>query len=162
LKVIFLDYDGVIQTVRSKFKPDPECINNLNLITNTTQARIVVSSMWRKDGLRNNRERLKQWGVHGTVVACTPDLTITSPKGVSVSVDRGTEIGEWLARGNTKVGLQPYPIESLIILDDDTDMGNLRYRLIRTNPHVGLTGEDVQMALMMLNQKQMPMSVVLS
>ena len=70
-RYIFLDFDGVLNTMEYqtalqwKGEPrkdeygslfDPEAVENLNLIIQNTNAKIVISSSWRLDGIRRMRE----------------------------------------------------------------------------------------------------------
>ena len=64
MKVIFLDFDGVITTHDSKWKIDMNKINIINDICDKTDAKIAVSSSWRTGYLGNLsafHERLKQY-----------------------------------------------------------------------------------------------------
>jgi len=54
------------------------------------------------------------------------------------------KIQEWL-NGYIKNHL----VESFVILDDDEDMAHLAHRLVKTNPEVGLTAEDVERAVVL-------------
>ena len=64
MKVIFLDFDGVITSPDTKWKIDMRKINIINDICDKTDTKIVVSSTWRF-GYRGDvsafHERLKQY-----------------------------------------------------------------------------------------------------
>lgn len=64
MKVIFLDFDGVITSADTKWKIDMRKINIINDIYDKTDTKIVVSSIWRM-GYRGDvstfHERLKQY-----------------------------------------------------------------------------------------------------
>lgn len=155
MKVIFLDFDGVLCNVESisagyKAREVPEqdpygahadCVKALNRIIAETGAVIVVSSTWRKCRNPNStmRETLSRWGVKGDVVGCTPVLE----RG-AFSVQRGTEIQQWIETVRT-------PVTSFVILDDDSDMGRLRHRLVQTRMPEGLTEADAERAIAILN-----------
>ena len=47
MKVLFLDMDGVLVTQRPSVA-EPNLVENLKYIINTTGARIVLSSDWRR------------------------------------------------------------------------------------------------------------------
>lgn len=150
IKVIFLDFDGVLCNHESIAKgyglrtspeqdpygPHADCVTALNRIIERTGALIVVSSTWRHSGAANMRGTLERWGVRGTVVGITPRL----PGKV-----RGAEIAEWLETYTR------YPVESFVILDDDSDMGQLRHRLVKTDNVIGLTEADAERAIEILN-----------
>ena len=104
MKIIFLDFDGVMDTARYELilgisgRPsidaygtifDPECVWNLREIIEKTGAKIVVSSSW-KDIL-TFEEILDMWkkrGLPGEVIGTTP-YTLECKK-------RGDEIDLWL------------------------------------------------------------------
>lgn len=155
MKVIFLDFDGVLcnhESISAGYKsrtapeqdpygPHDDCVAALNRIIQETGAVVVVSSTWRKRQNRNAimRETLKRWGVVGQVIDCTPILE----RG-AFSVQRGTEIQQWLKTVRV-------PVTSFVILDDDSDMGQLRHRLVQTVNAVGLTMADAERAIAILN-----------
>lgn len=155
-KVIFLDFDGVLCNVESisagyKERTSPEqdpygahadCVAALNRIIEQTGAVIVVSSTWRKGPTRNAamRDRLNRWGVKGQMIGITPILVGDEYK----YKRRGCEIQQWLDTSRT-------PVTSFVILDDDSDMAHLRHRLVRTKMPEGLTEEDADLAIAMLN-----------
>lgn len=145
-RILFLDIDGVLVNRRSlmiasglKADADIDCVVQLNRITDATGALIVVSSTWRMQGIRYVTERLRRWGVSGEIIGCTP---------VKRQVDRGDEIQaflddkKWKARGAE--------IESIAIIDDDSDMAHLSDRLIRTEFRHGLRPAEADAAIEML------------
>jgi hypothetical protein len=139
LKVIFLDIDGVLIRYESLISenptPSPECIENLNRIINGTDAAIVISSSWKELGLDKVTAYLREWGVIADVIDVTPsDLTIK----------RGQEIQLWL---DANPGL-----ESFLIIDDLDDMGDLSSNFILINDEVGLTREDADKAILLLEK----------
>ena len=120
MKVVFLDIDGVLNHYYwyrerkdksnvshplSEF--DPKSVSYLNNITDTTGAKIIISSSWRFDPEIINI--LRAAGVTGEIIGCTPDLYNTYG-----SLCRGKEID---AVSNKRTDIERY-----IILDDDTDM----------------------------------------
>lgn len=136
MRVIFLDFDGVIVTAHTRYhRGDPWCIFWLNDLIKKTEAKIVVSSMWRTGRtVEELRALLKKWGVKAEVIDRTPFL--------SGSTVRGAEIAHWL---NSRSD-----VESFVILDDDADMAELMPRLVRTDVHHGMDGDDAKKAVEML------------
>lgn len=136
MRVVFLDFDGVLTTPATQFGfGDPNCVRELNRITTITDARIVVSSTWRFQGLKAVRENLKLWGVIAEVIDVTPRLQDDSGS-------RGDEIRQWLIEN---------PIVSrFVILDDDADMGELREHLVKCDTMAGLTQEVADFAIQKL------------
>lgn len=143
MNIIFLDVDGVLNSIRKlkevydkTHKPhsgnnypfDEVCLENLKMLVNKTNSKLVISSTWRKyeedvDVLLNV---LKEYGLDKEVVGFTPILNSR----------RGLEIKEYLSSLNEEV--------NFIILDDDSDMGELLPYLVKTDINVGLTEENVQ------------------
>ena len=155
MKVIFLDIDGVLNTIEyigrrrelgisghdengvSLF--DPVMIERLNEIIIATNAKIVISSCWRMlytiNELRNIwRER----NILGEIIDTTS---------VGSMRERGIEIREWLDEHENK-------IDSYVILDDDSDMLPSQFKnLILTNWKTGMNDEHVRKAIKTLNDK---------
>jgi hypothetical protein len=130
MKVLFLDVDGVLNStpflaqVDAISAMDPYCVERLNRIVRESGCKIVVSSCWRLSGI----------GVKSDFRRCLvaaskgDDTARRALIGTTPSLDeaRGFEIAQWLSDTNEE-------IESFVILDDDTDMGKLSGRLIRTD-----------------------------
>lgn len=163
MRVVFLDFDGPIIPVMSHVCPRisgkgaqawPPCVAALNRITDTTGAKIVISSSWRWANLGKDAEDyLKQWGVTGEVIDITPILETAWKPGnkLWVGVPRGREIQAWLDK-NKK--LDADKCESFVIIDDDKDMEHLAPFLIHTPFDVGLTENDANRAIEMLNRTE--------
>ena len=107
----------------------------MNRITTLTDAKIVVSSTWRLQGLKAVRENLKLWGATGEVIDITPRL-------ISDSGTRGQEIKQWL--------IEHPAVNCFVILDDDTDMGELHDKLVKCDTEIGLTQELADFAIQKL------------
>ncbi len=143
MKIIFLDFDGVMDTayyddfLHKNSLPetdkygivfDPYCIKNLKYIIDNTRADIVISSTWKNDMTYN--EILDMWkdrNLPGFVTDVTP----------TVSRHRGNEIDAWLeeCRDTCRYAIiddldssnfNPHQLEHLFIvnpycgLDEDT------------------------------------------
>ena len=140
-RLLFLDIDGVLVNRESVRLPRiskgaVSCVAALNRITDETGAEIVISSSWRLDfSVYELREMLRAWGVTGQVSGVTCRTTGAS---------RGREIQEWL-RANG-------PVSSVVIIDDDSDMDSLLSCLVRTDSETGLTLEDAEEAIALLNE----------
>lgn len=156
MKIIFLDFDGVINSgpfLRARDKADtdhrwensidPKAVALLNLLIDKTGAKVVVSSSWR---VIHNAKALQGFlnfhGFQGEVIGTTPNgVYLNGQWG-----DRGDEIQKWM----DDYGLE---IESFVILDDDSDMANLMSRLINTKYEIGLLPEHVECAIELLGEK---------
>jgi len=147
MKVVFLDFDGVLIPESScgsdegtRIPADPGCVQALNYIIEATGAGIVVISAWRIDSKPEAIRRiLDQWGVRGRCLGCTPDLW--NPHHC---VSRGSEIQRWVDKH------QALGIEAFVILDDIDDMDDLVDRLVQTNFDTGLTMADAKRAIAIL------------
>ena len=119
MKVIFLDVDGVLNTIYSQSilhicKKKARWIKNL---CRETGAVIVVSSTWRLH--EHAYEKLKnEFGE--LIIGSTP----------KINSDRGTQIKMWLDENN---------VTSYVIVDDDGDMLEEQLpRFVQTFPEHGL------------------------
>lgn len=148
--IVFLDIDGVLNSrqwltrerVDDPFRPyddelDPDAIRRLNRLCHETGARIVISSTWRL-GYHDCESLLLGFAKHrmtAPIVGMTPDLC---------GRPRGEEIAAWIGDNS--------PDSPFVILDDDSDMGELAIRLIKTSFETGLTDADVERAICLLTE----------
>jgi len=155
-KVIFLDIDGVLlsmRTLRNRHLRimvgeqldndafDVHCVKNLNLILDhVPEAKIVISSSWRliRD-LTELGNMLSKNGIDpGRLVGKTPDDIGRVP--------RGKEIQAWL-------DVHP-EVESYIILDDDSDMlDEQKSSFIKISGQEGLTDTQAVLGISLLQIK---------
>jgi len=144
MKHLFLDIDGVLNC-RKTFQEldcdpwwaaiDPTFVRRLNHIVDQTGCIVVLSSSWRQmlRGRKRTQEILEQHGATFVIADETPMLT----------EDRGDEILAWMkANGVDK--------DDVVILDDDSDMGDLADRLVQTSMHTGLTAKLAEEAISLL------------
>lgn len=129
MKIIFLDFDGVINNSRCwaadfqgirAAEPGcvpipiaPECMERLNRLIAETGAYVVISSSWRKFAHWTSlAPSLAHYGFKGTVIGETPDLINDQDwltqraerEGQTFQyerLERGMEICEWLRRNPT-------------------------------------------------------------
>jgi hypothetical protein len=148
MKLIFLDFDGVLVNGESigrgsghRSMADPSCVAALNRLIEETRAVIVVSSMWRVgESVIQLEQKLLEWGVIGEVLDKTPVMWDTI---------RGDEIKAWLQDYEYQY---PGHIEGIVIIDDDSDMGDMSEYLVKTTFWEGLTAEHVEQAKKVLEQ----------
>jgi len=133
--IIFVDFDGVLThkdsagkwypappevdeygTARSNawYNLDPRCIAVLNKLVAVTDAKVVISSFWRKRfSLVNLENHMKTFGFTGEVIGKTPH---------KMSLYwRDEEINLWMVFNNYT--------DDYIVLDDE------RYHLLKTEPN---------------------------
>ena len=159
MKVIFLDFDGVITTPESKYTLCPKKMALLKEIVDATDARIVISSSWRRTNLQEtishitdkNNPFVKEnpFILAGKVVGITHRMFgfIHPNKDRHCKIPRGVEINAWVFE-------HEMDIESYVILDDDDDMLYIqRDRFVHTDGWHGLTKADVAKAIDILNNK---------
>lgn len=81
------------------------------------------------------------WGVRAPIVGMTPDLTRKDGE-TYIPVPRGLEIQEWI---------DAHPgVERFVILDDECEMVHLEPLLVKTKFDCGLTEQDVEKAIKIL------------
>jgi hypothetical protein len=152
VKVIFLDFDGVMDTAYydhvlvSEGKAecdefgavfDPECVRQLQKIVEETGADIVVTSTWKV--FMTYQDFLEMWKVRqlpGFVTDLTP----------SISRFRGDEIDAWLKECGENC--------RYVIIDDLDGSNFLPHQipwLLVVNPYNGLDDETAKRAICLLN-----------
>ena len=150
--IIFLDIDGVLNSTESMSKlskqrkehidlPDKKLIDNLNYILDKTNAKIIVSSCWRYTH--------SEFSLDIILYLCglQPYKVIGITPTVHMNRVRGQEIQVWIDKNKER-------INNFVIIDDDTDMGNLSRYLVKTNSKVGLTRDDAEKAIKILRRKK--------
>lgn len=169
MKVIFLDFDGVLNPTHymmclgkmwresnGLIKSQDEFghlffhqnIDALDHILENTDAKIVVSSTWRMSGkkviedLFRDRGMKKAWSLFLDI---TPDHAQPQPNGLWLSDERGAEIQAWL---------DAHPeVTNYVIIDDNSDMLPIQMNnFVKVNQWYGLTMEDAEKAIKILNQ----------
>lgn len=144
MKVIFLDFDGVVlpfghTNAQTKviINFSPACKEHLSKIIDAVpEAKIVISSAWRK------------WGID-TLRKIFDENQLNSKKVIDVTGnengDRGYQIQCWMDRNPG--------VEAFVIIDDNSDMGELVSKLVKTNSFVGLTSKNADQAISILKEK---------
>jgi hypothetical protein len=142
MKILFLDVDGVLNRREMDLEAPSErldlpCIQNLNLILEATDARIVLSSSWRYMVLRGEMtlEGFEQILVtHGAVASVKIIGTTGDDADFGWTMDnnepvRGKQIRRWMAENRARLGVTEY-----CVLDDEGDgIAELHsWRFVRT------------------------------
>ena len=153
MKIIFLDFDGVMDNAKydiylnkhnlsekDEFGVlfDPDCIAALAQIIEQTGAKIVISSSWKDFMTKEEIDQMWQKRqLPGEVIDVTP----------STSRHRGDEIAAWL-------NLCPNKCQYVILDDQPREQFNTdQYdHLIITNGFYGLTISDAQQAIEILSK----------
>lgn len=146
MKIIFLDFDGVLVSGFDYFLgdvPNKAAVAALNRVIEATGASIVVSSSWRVGtSLKELQETLNNWGVRGIVIGKTPVIKY-------LNEPRGIEIQEFIEDFTLTDD-----IESFVIIDDNSDMCELKPYLVLTEKRNGLTDSDAEECIKMLNKSK--------
>lgn len=157
LKLIFLDFDGVLNSSKyfssKKFKEeyclfnqpfvhiDPKKIKLLNKLIDISGASVVVSSAWRiQRSVEELNYILKMRGAKFELIDSTP---IHDQEHLFKIPVRGLEIQEYL----DKIIIKP---SNFVILDDCDNMAHLLPFLVQTDYRIGLTLNDVKKAVKLL------------
>lgn len=139
MKVLFLDFDGVLNNFHQRnfgeqFSP-PSCSALNTIVARVPDLKIVISSAWRMHGLTYCQEVLTKNGIDATRV-----IDVTGREhGL-----RGYQIQCWLDRNPG--------VTNMAIIDDESDMGDLMHKLVKTNSFVGLTSTGADRAVEILSQ----------
>ena len=151
-KIIFLDFDGVLNTeyyqglLQFQGKQwqdehgaffDPRAVRQLKRVIDTTGADIVVESSWKYLGLEAMQELWRVRNLPGRVIDITPSLTNNKNKGEGIAA--------WLSE-------YAMPDARYVIIDDEYVVldSQIPY-LIWTNPYEGLTEDHADRAMLILN-----------
>lgn len=166
-KIIFLDFDGVITTMASRYALDRYKCDLLQQVIDLTGAEIVVSSSWRCGSVEETIEYLKEVPTYfkpfvPSWVDRITGVTIRAynyiQKGVHLGIPRGVEIKQWIdthLHRNEKGEYQRKQVGEdfqYVILDDDSDM-LLEHadHFIKTDGYLGLSWADAVRAVCLLN-----------
>ena len=119
MKVIFLDFDGVLNssgysaTLFEAGRPtkdeygqelfDPETVNLLNRIVDETEAKIVISSSWRYLGITALRDMWQERGLHGHIIGMTSMHAVDE-----YIMEHGLD---WLDKGVSQVRREPWRLK---------------------------------------------------
>ena len=151
-KILFLDFDGVLNTehyqglLQYQGKPwqdeygaffDPKAVKQLKRIIDATDADIVVESSWKYLGLDAMKELWEVRNLPGTIIDITPSL---------LSKNKGVEIASWLSK------YAKQDIRYVIIDDEYVILDSQLPHFILTNPYEGITEEQANRAISMLNE----------
>lgn len=161
-KIIFLDIDGVLNVMRQDRDKFGQCFhkhfeNNLRWIINQTGAKIVITSIWRMDGLSKMQKMWNYRNLPGDVIGIIPieiDIVKQGNYKFYDQVNRGFEIQQWIEDNNVKC---------YCIIDDDNDMlSNQKNNFVQTanNPNhfdsidigYGLTRKCAKQVIEILNK----------
>lgn len=142
MKIIFLDFDGVIAPLSfhhssSGFSASA-CNNVQSILVKDPNVRLVVSSAWRRWGLEKIREILKENGIDSTKV-----IGLTEADGGFMPENRANQIKTWL---------KAHPEVEKYVALDDYPLPKLGDNYLKINGYVGFTQKDAESALRILSE----------
>lgn len=155
MKVIFLDFDGVITTEKSGYKLDKEKMEFVKSICDKTGAKIVISSSWRLSTLESTISNITTVRNPDTDIPfLMPELVIGVTKrmyafshddaGKHYRIPRGVEIERYL--------MEHEEVDRYVVLDDDDDMLLCQAPyFVKTDTRLGLTEYGMNKAIEILN-----------
>lgn len=160
MKIIFLDFDGVLNSTSSLFlatygkgdgtfvskaAPNPISVQAVEWLIENADAHIVVSSSWRQgltlEGLRDVLE-------HDFGSRVIAERVIDKTKNTDIHEMRGHQIKHWIDFRAKELGIE---VEKYVILDDDSDMlPKQKKHFVQTNLDSGFTVKDCEKAIEIL------------
>lgn len=158
MKVIFLDFDGVITTPETKWNIGLVYVKRIKEICDKTEAKLVISSSWQRYiGTKNmsREERVDYWlqgtlmkGFRGYIKKFFKDYTYDMSGRFygEYGSDRGADIKSWLVR---------HPeVDNYVIIDDEGDMLDEQlFHFVQTDWVFGIQDREVKLAIDVLNNK---------
>ena len=166
-KIIFLDFDGVITTMATRYSLCSHKCNLLQQVIDRTGARIVVSSSWRENSAEETiaylneapsffRPFVPSWS--DNIIGVTIRAYRYVNGGIHLAIPRGVEIKQWIdthIHRNEDGDFERKTVGEdyqYVILDDDSDM-LLEHaeHFIRTDRYLGMSESDAVRAVCILN-----------
>jgi hypothetical protein len=159
MKLLFLDFDGVLNSTQSTLMHwqnqgrtlvytdencmSQECCSNLRYLMDTLpDLYIVVSSSWRLMYSPSELKTILQKLCHipeNRIIGTTPYLP---------NKQRGNEIQSWLDENESQGSELKYEIDDFMIIDDDSDMAHLKEtNFLQTDGDLGFTIKDCRKLL---------------
>lgn len=149
MKVIFLDFDGVLNTYSYLFLTDgdapeqgldPKAIRHVNEIIRQTGAVVVLSTAWRYQHSQGRlATMLERRGLHGAITEGKVIDVTPEPVQFVIHEPRENEVRAWLAK---------HPeVESFVVLDDLNEFKGMTDRHVHTSPSKGLLAAHVDVAV---------------
>ena len=172
-RYVFIDFDGVLNTERhhselvssgqkcsDQYGPlfDPVAVGNLKRIVDETEAEIVIISSWKLEGVERMIDIWKVRRMPGVLAGCTPDyisgmdllnVNLEDPAAFANLAGKGNEVKQWLKENSPKKA-DGYRYVSV---DDVSEcLPEKMEHFIQVNRRVGITENDAEKAIMLLNK----------
>jgi len=178
LKIVFLDFDGVLNTLHytatdeereswsrelwAAGELDPDMVVRLNEIVETADASIVLSTSWShssSNAVLASYLHLRGLKDPGRVIGSLPLMAIRTPRPGTQRAARNYKFTHPMAPNKSVKWnrlrcildyLDRVKPEAFVILEDAHPMGPLEDHTVRTNMATGLQSEHVEKALRLL------------
>lgn len=168
-KIIFLDLDGVLNTanyydrLQHEHLPtedifgtlfDPNAVEQLSHIIDSTNAKIVISSSWRYSGIASMRAMWKERHLPGNLYDIT-SLFVADDYIRAHMDDQSFDFYEAMTSAREmeiSAWLQEHPeVTNYVILDDLDSLRQHEAHLVKINPKTGITNDDAEQVITILN-----------
>ena len=153
MKIIFLDFDGVLTTSKAYGVLDNEKMALLQKIIEQTGAKIVISSSWRCMDVDSTIYNLTLGAdYHGTPLDWLKDVVGVTER---PNVDEFCMVEYWSREEEVTRYLNAHKdeIDRFVIIDDEADeFEKLLPYVIKTNYKTGITEKEVIQAIQQLNE----------
>ena len=165
MKIIFLDFDGVISVADTHYSLSGKKMELVKRICDETGAKIIISSSWRHIDVPNTLRSIEESKAHRKndpfiladyVIDITPRFYFKYGD-ESVYIPRGVEIQHTIYKYMYRYkDLGVDKITNYLILDDDSDMLLWhKDHFIKTDPYEGIVESDVEKAIEILNNEKL-------
>ena len=161
-KILFLDFDGVLNTLRWRenegkkaiidhfgYSFDPESVANLAKVVRHQDVGVVISSSWKCLGLEEMRRLWIERKMPGELIDITPSetrrevISQVTPGQIRWLTRKGYEINLWLSQHDN---ISQYAI----VDDEDSMLPDQQSHFVKISPIVGVTDEDVKKIMRIL------------
>ena len=154
MKVIFLDFDGVITTPDSNYRIMWDKVALVQKILDATGAKIVLSTSWRDFDIESSIKAIKR-NPFNPENKCPFEKDIV---GVTIKYGYSTK-WDWISPRGGEINdyIKEHPeIEQYVIIDDEdiTPTNEQWNHVVYTNHYKGITEEDVNKAIEILCTKE--------
>lgn len=144
MKIIFLDFDGVIAPLAIHNSANrgfsiTACANLQSILDKESEARIVISSSWRRLGLEECKKILKECNIDSLKV-----IDVTDGDGGWEPQFREPQIQRWLDAHDD--------VTNYLVIDD-FPLPKFYTNSIKPNGYIGLTQKDTEMAIRILKNE---------
>lgn len=161
-KILFLDFDGVLNTLRWRehegknaiidrfgYSFDPESVANLAKVVRHQDVGVVISSSWKCLGLAEMRRLWIERKMPGELIDITPSetrrevISQATPNEIRWLTSKGHEISLWLSQHDN---ISQYAI----VDDEDSMLPEQESHFVRISPIIGVTDDDVKKIMRIL------------